>query len=248
MIKNVARKIIPGSIWVGMSRIKSILTGNKGIYFSQSGEDIILYHYLINCMKYNKISYIDIGANHPVYGNNTYIFYKRRCTKKGILVEPNKELCSLIKKKRSEDICVNAGVGIKEGVAKYYVIDEPGGQYNTISSKEVALYKSQGHKVIRTDKINLIPINKILKDNLKGEKLNLLSIDIEGMDFQIIKSLDFSQYLPDCICTETTEWGGAGEKEYYQDMTQFLEEKGYVVYAKTEINTIYVLKNHPKLD
>lgn len=55
--------------------------------YSQCGEDIIAKFIIDNGLKNDKITYIDIGANKPIEGNNTYLLYKNGI--RGINVEPN---------------------------------------------------------------------------------------------------------------------------------------------------------------
>src|SRR5436190_23516274 len=88
--------------------------------YSQAGEDRIL-NFLFNSFGKSKITYLDIGANHPLMGNNTYLFY--RDGGQGICVEPNPKLCRLIKKLRPRDKCLNLGLGNgSEKSADFYVM------------------------------------------------------------------------------------------------------------------------------
>jgi serine/threonine protein phosphatase PrpC len=55
---------------------------------------------------------LDIGANHPIKINNTYLFYKQGS--RGVCVEPNPKLCKIIKNKRKKDTVLNIGIGKEE--------------------------------------------------------------------------------------------------------------------------------------
>jgi len=44
--------------------------------YAQCGEDLIVKFIFDNVLKINKPTFIDIGANHPYIGNNTFLFYK----------------------------------------------------------------------------------------------------------------------------------------------------------------------------
>ena len=65
--------------------------------FAQAGEDRIL-EFLFSTMGIRHITYLDIGANDPVFCNNTYLFYTRKS--KGILVEPDPVFNSVLKRAR----------------------------------------------------------------------------------------------------------------------------------------------------
>ena len=43
------------------------------ISYSQCGEDILIKFFL-DARKINKITYLDVGSNHPVKLNNTFLF------------------------------------------------------------------------------------------------------------------------------------------------------------------------------
>jgi hypothetical protein len=57
--------------------------------FSQTGEDLIV-EFIFNDIGVDYPSYIDIGAHHPYYLNNTQIFYLKGC--RGINIEPDPSL------------------------------------------------------------------------------------------------------------------------------------------------------------
>ena len=69
------------------------------------------------------IKYLDLGTNIPNFGNNTYAFYKRGST--GVCVEADASLIENIKKIRSRDKVINAGVAPENGEADFYVFNEP---------------------------------------------------------------------------------------------------------------------------
>src|SRR3989344_1660792 len=91
----------------------------RGAYptFSGLGEDIVMDAILAK-LGIKKASYIDIGAHNPIFGNNTYLFYRKGG--RGVLVEPSPELCKEIKRKRPQDICLNAGAGKNDGEADFF--------------------------------------------------------------------------------------------------------------------------------
>ena len=51
-----------------------IITSKAQPDFSQAGEDRLV-SYLFNSLRIPKPTYLDIGTNHPIIGNNTYYFY-----------------------------------------------------------------------------------------------------------------------------------------------------------------------------
>ena len=57
-------------------------------------------------------SYVDVGANRPDSGNNTYTFYLRGS--RGVCIEPDQNLCKSIIETRPLDKCLNVAVGFND--------------------------------------------------------------------------------------------------------------------------------------
>ncbi|MEI7488092.1 MAG: FkbM family methyltransferase, partial [Chryseobacterium sp.] len=71
---------------------------------------------------------------------------------------------------------------------------------------------------------------------------DFLSLDVEGVDMEILESVDFEKNAPIVICVETVSFSDSsnGVKDF--KIADFLGQKGYMVYADTFINTIFVKK------
>jgi hypothetical protein len=89
-------------------------------------------------------------------------------------------------------------------------------------------------KVVKTP---LMSINEIIS---KSGTPDFLSIDVEGLDLSVLQTLDFEKYQIKCICVETLRYGPNKEEFRDTELMQFMKSRGYVAYADTGINTIYV--------
>jgi len=221
--------------------LKRKLFAYLGIYgrnsYAQCGEDLII-DFIFNTLEIYKPSYLDIGAHHPKYINNTYFFYKNGS--KGVNVEPDKNLLRAFKFQRKRDVNLNIGVGVKAGIMDFYVISSR--TLNTFSKVEADRYLDEfGFKLMETRKIKIRTTNDIIKEYFLDSP-DLISIDVEGMDYDILESINLATYRPIVICIETMSYSesGAGERDYRID--HYLNENGYMKYAETYINTIYVEK------
>ena len=83
---------------------------------------------------------------------------------------------------------------------------EGDGQLNTFSKEQVAVL-GEVHKVKLKETIKrpLVQLNKVLEDNFKDGRLDVLSIDIEGMDLDVLKTVDWKKWHPAIICVETAD-------------------------------------------
>lgn len=205
--------------------------------YSQAGEDAIMF-FFFNSIGVKKPTYLDIGTNDPIYGNNTFLFYKRGS--RGVCVEADPSLFKNIRQKRREDVCLNVGVTFNnETSADFYVFDEPA--HNTLSKEEAEhRNKVSDSKLKQVINIPLVNINLLIAKYFNGGKPNIISIDVEGIDFEIIKTLDFDTYKPDMICIETLKYPLDPSGWKMQEINEFMLSKGYVIYGDTFINTIFV--------
>lgn len=207
---------------------------NSNISYAQCGEDLIACWLMGGLLKGKQPSYMDIGANDPKMLSNTYLMYKNGG--RGILVEPNTRMCKKLKKVRSGDKVLNYGVAEKRGKLTYYIMDKE--VLNTFSEEEVERCAKFGNRVVRKKEIDVITINDIME---KCGKVDFLSIDVEGKELEILRTLDFTRFAPLAICVETQEFFGT-KREDFSETDKLLVQKGYMVYADTMLNTIYVDK------
>ncbi len=207
--------------------------------YSQCGEDIIV-NYIFSVLKIKNINYIDIGANDPYKLNNTALFYENGNS--GINIEPDPQLFNKFKKYRKKDINLNLGISEKNEYKDFYIMSSP--TMNTFLKKEAnELVKKYNFKILKTIKVKTKTINNIIKKYSKNKKIDFLTLDTEGYDETILHSINFSLFKPTIICVETATYSetGEGKKEY--GIINFLKEKGYLLYADTNINSIFVDKN-----
>ncbi|KUG23040.1 hypothetical protein ASZ90_007166 [hydrocarbon metagenome] len=206
--------------------------------YSQVAEDIIVSDLFYR--KNNSLpSYLELGVESPIYINNTYKFYKRGSN--GVLVEANPKHIEQIKKNRPNDKLISSAVGVNEAesVNLYYLQNG----CESISKEEAEFREKAGHKINEVTQIPCSTINKIIEQNFQDGHPDFLSIDIEGMDLDVLKTLDFEKYPIPVICAETLIFGGLRTLQRNNEIINFLTTKGYFVYADTYINTIFVNKD-----
>jgi FkbM family methyltransferase len=219
-----------------LKKIKFIITQTS---FSQAGEDAIL-RYLFNDTGLDKIYYLDLGTNVPDYGNNTYWFYLNKS--KGVCVEADYSLIKKIRKVRSKDTVLNLGVSTALETENYFYIFNQSdlNTFNEVDAIEKS--KSGKYKLLEKRLVKLLSINKII-ENYCEKCPDFLSIDIEGLDLNVLKSLDFEKYPIKVICAETCSYSENHIKRKNTDIIDFMISQNYEVYADTYINTIFINKN-----
>ena len=211
----------------------------RKISYSQCGEDLIV-EFVLNTIGVDDISYLDIGAHHPYYLSNTALFYEKGF--RGVCVEPDPTLFKKIKKHRKNDICLNIGIGIDddEEEADFFIMSSK--TLNTFSKDQAKEYESYGNQeIISVEKIRLQNINAIITENFHN-KPNFISLDAEGMDFEIIKTFDFGKFRPEVFCIETLTYTEDSTERKLEEIMDLMASNEYMIYADTYINTIFVDK------
>ena len=202
---------------------------NRGSEFyshSQFGEDYVIYSLLREKGIQNEaVRYIELGVWNPIRLSNTYLFYE--CGAKGILVEANPRYINAIETIRSNDIVLNRAVVSEDrrGESIPFYITEDGGT-SSIDAKSIDEHKTSIEEKVE---VKTVTINKCME--LLGERCTVLSIDLEGLDEEVLFSLDFDRYAPEIICAETRGKGGK--------LFDYMKEKGYSYVFANGVNDIW---------
>lgn len=218
----------------------NIFQARTQVSFAQCGEDLIV-KYLFNSLGIKYPTYIDIGTNEPIKGNNTYLFYTKKSS--SVCIEPDISLVKKIKKERPKDIILNVGIAMDENEkAIFYYFDGKYSAWNTFSESEANKRSIESGIPFSTTYVELRKVNTIIEKYFNG-KVNFISIDVEGLDLEILKSIDFEKYQPEIICVETISFSLINNVIKDKNIIDFMLGNNYIVYADTNINTIFCRKD-----
>jgi FkbM family methyltransferase len=213
-------------------RIWSILFKNARLSYSQSGEDLIL-----NTIFYNtqKGVYVDIGANNPYLQSNTHYFYKKGW--RGVNVDALPGSMTKFKKVRKQDINIEAAISNDISALTYYTFSSS--FYNTFDSKEIERLKTISKL---TGKIKIRTIKLIeLFESLKIKKIDFMSVDVEGLDLEVLKSNNWHKYRPKVIVIESVAYPySTRELDHIANIKIFLESVGYRFFCNSPTNAFYI--------
>ncbi|HBB86417.1 MAG TPA: FkbM family methyltransferase [Blastocatellia bacterium] len=220
-----------------MKLLTRLLKSPRKISYSQCGEDLIVAFLLYGHLGLTKPTYLDIGAHHPVILSNTFLFYQNGSS--GVCVEADPLLYAKIKRRRKRDTCLNVGVGASDAKsANFYLMSTKAlSTFSEVESQRYSQY--QTHTIQQVIEVPLVTINNVIEQYFDPFP-NFVSLDTEGLDLAIIKSLDFERYRPQVFCIETVTYTEDKSEEKIQDIITYMKANNYMVYADTYINTIFV--------
>jgi FkbM family methyltransferase len=225
----------PGEIPPPPEDIGPMPPDGRRLSYAQQGEDLVLRK-LFELLEIDRPTYLDIGACHPTISSNTFLLYV--LGSRGVLVEPNPYMANLLTKARPGDRVLNVGVGFDDrSEADFYVIrNRP--QLNTFSKQQAdrIAARSGPAAIERVVKLPLVEIDDILATHFDRTP-DLLSIDIEGLDLAVLRTMDFDRFRPAVLCVETIVEGTLVTVDGTEEL---MRSKGYAVRASTVVNTIFV--------
>ena len=204
--------------------------------YSQCYEDIIIESLFRAAVasgkiKQENITYIDIGANHPISTSASYLFYKHYGIT-GILVEANPDLIQELKTTRPKDTIIESAVVTTDVAAvDFYIGNDT--EVSGLLVDVVDNWKQQKHKQRLT--VPAMRINNVLKQS-RGKHI-ILTIDVEGYDYEILNDIDFDTYSPWLIQVEPSDWIISGNSNRIANL---LSKKGYHLISETDVNQLYI--------
>ena len=203
--------------------------------FSQEGEDLILKRMF---ERQESGFYVDVGAHHPQRFSNTYYFYLKGW--RGINIDAMPDSMKPFREIRPEDINIEAAISDSSELLTFYIFNEPAlnGFSKEISTSRDGL---SNYQITDTKDIKTKTLSKILGEHLPQNKsIDFLSIDVEGLDYQVLLSNDWSKYRPKVILVE--ELSTSLESIPHESKTfAFLHGLGYELFAKTFNTSFYRL-------
>jgi FkbM family methyltransferase len=163
-------------------------------YFSQTGEDIVI----ANILNHKVGFYVDVGCNEPIRLSNTFSLYLNGW--RGILIDANEDLIKKCKEIRKGDIAIAAAISDVEKQVSFHISNASA--VSTIDEATYDQWKSNWNYT-ETKTLQTRTLGAIFKEYLpEGQVIDLLSIDVEGHDYNALISFDISKYRPRLIIIE----------------------------------------------
>ena len=232
MLKNIVKRITPKILIPFATKVQNNYLASHALKsYSQEGEDMILRRIFEN--KQNGF-YIDVGAHHPKRFSNTYFFYKEGW--RGINIDAMPGSMESFNKVRPRDINIEQPISDEQQTLTYYAFNEP-----ALNGFSKSLSHSRdgktGYNVIFKKELETKTLDSVLDAYLPNDikEIDFLSIDVEGLDYQVLRSIDLSKYQPKVILVEILGTSLSDLQE--NEVTRYLENHNYKMYAKA-VNTV----------
>lgn len=202
--------------------------------YAQCNEDLIIEALLRAVMlrsgrEMSSVRYMEIGANHPVQTSATYLLSKNHGAK-GVLVEAIPKLAARLETVRPNDVVVNCAITTSfDATVEFYVHEKD--ELSSVSVQHIAKFSQFGgeQRIVEKLTVQNMHINDLMRQH--GAHLDFLSIDVEGLDADLIAAMD-SVFQPSII---QCEHGGKIDEFY-----RLFGARDYVLAGITDVNLIAV--------
>tara|TARA_B110001452_G_scaffold206620_1_gene176724 strand:- start:58 stop:768 length:711 start_codon:yes stop_codon:yes gene_type:complete len=198
--------------------------------YSQWGEDTEITDFF---REKENGKFLDIGCFHPYMYNNTYLLYLKGWS--GYNIDMNPVSIDLFNIARSRDINICSAISDTNNNVNAF-FDDPFSPLNTIDKDFYELSKGKAfvegkEKIIKTSDFK--NISKVI-----DAEIDFLNIDVEGLDFEVLKQIDIKQLNVKLIAIETHLTNGKKGKNC-ESIYHFLNEKKYKVKIRLGPTTLF---------
>ena len=147
----------------------------------------------------------------------------------------------LFKELRPEDTNIEAAISDSQEILYCYMFDEPAlngfSARISIERDEITSYNIIDKKPIKTRRLS-----EVLDRHLPvSQSIDFLSIDVEGLDYQVLLSNDWSKYKPKVILVEELSSSLDYLASSPGEIGSLLRYQGYELFAKAFNTSFYRL-------
>lgn len=206
-------------------------------YRGQMGQDKFLDKFVFQGLEQGV--FIDVGAHDGESLSNTYFFEKEKGWK-GICVEPIPTVFARCKEIRSNSVCYKVAIDREVGV-KHFIQGTGGTEMLSVLSdhldprhyQRLQNDSMQEKKQLQSVEVQTKPLQMIL-DEQGITHVNYMSVDVEGAEFAVLDSVDFSKVTFDIIEVE------CNYDDFRPKYRDYFEQRGFVELLNLDWDILYI--------
>lgn len=225
IINRIARYLSYIDFKIRHPRVKIVNPLKIGTFYSQDGQDLFLASLLFNYLNNNTNSWVvDIGCNHPSHYSNSLAFEKWfGC--RVLAIDPLEEFGAMWARQRPSSVFLAAAIGCSSSSV---VLRVPQGELadNMFSTVAGGVNKAKEFECLERT-VPCLKLAGILSDQGIKEVL-LMSIDVEGVELEVLKSVDFERVMIRCIVLENNSTNLYGSNS----VRDYLTQQGFNFFAR----------------
>ena len=200
--------------------------------YSQWGEDLSIDNFF---KSKEKGIYLDIGCFHPYMFSNTCLLNKKGWT--GINIDINQTAIDLFNISRPKDINLCTAIDENKREFKVYY-DDPFSPVNTLDKNFYKSFKESFFKDHKVFSIKSKTMEEIIRISKIEKEIDFINIDVEGLDYEILKQINPKKLEVKLIAIETHNVDGSAAKNF-ASISSFLKNYNFSIYKRFGPTTLY---------
>ena len=160
--------------------------------------------------------FVELGAYDPIYLSNTYFLEMKRGWS-GLLVEAQPDRKQVLERYRPNSIVESCAISDEEKEISFTVADSISGMEDAMAPQHVKRVADMKSASIRLKTVTL----QSLLDKHNLHRIDYFSLDVEGAELQVLRSIDFSKVRIDLLTVEIDY------AERMQDIYEHLASRGF---------------------
>ncbi len=143
--------------------------------------------------------FVEFGASDGVFGSNT-VLLERQCGWSGILAEPARCWHAALNAQRQASIDPRCVWSTSGEMLTFTEAHEP--IYSTLETFGIADAHAPNRIARDRYEVETVSLNDLLATHNAPQKIDYISVDTEGSEFEILKAFDFDRYRVSIITVE----------------------------------------------
>ena len=179
--------------------------------------------------------YVDVGCNHPTSYSNTFMLYKRGWH--GINIDANARLIALHQRMKPRDQSIFAAIAQHQQTLTYTQF-EGETLMASLDPEFVRARVANGLRISSEVALKTKTLTEVLEQLQAPARFELLNVDVEGLDLEVLRSLDFARFRPQMIIVEILGYDLENFKA--EPIYELLSGKGYRLKGYTHMNAVFM--------
>jgi hypothetical protein len=204
----------------------------KRTQYSQWGEDLFINKFFKN--KRDGI-YLDIGCFHPVMYSNTCLLHRKGW--RGINIDINPTSIDLFNIVRPNDTNLCTTINETKEIFEVYY-DDPFSPVNTLDKQFYDKLENKSNKDTKKLRVESKSMKEILDISKIDENIDFINLDVEGMDYKILRNIDLNQLKPKLISVETHNVDGT-KSNNFESIVKLMKEGDFSIYKRVGPTTLF---------
>ena len=180
---------------------------------------------MLKYLNFNDGYYIEMGAHDGIHNSNTY-YYEKNKNWTGILIEPSFNYKFLIKNRSPKNKFFNLGCSkFNEEKETLLLNSDDYSICKDLVDQEYLKWhlgkQIQSNKKMQQTNIKLRPLNSILIEAQSPKLIDFFSLDVEGMEMNVLNGINFSNFNFKYLLVE------CANENKFKEIFNFLKNKNY---------------------